>query len=521
MKLLRACAGLLGLFLCSAICASAGSKLYNCVPYCNTSLTTLYFVHATLVIQSLAIYLITDNQSNFGSDFFIAFSKNEWQQEALKLFVFTSNPDAVNFIVTSPSQSFSFVGNVQNGTVVEVTVPAILELQSSLDRQKGIWVTSTNTQNTLSIIALKSAALVSGGYLALPPQNYTDLQQYTYYGVSYQNDGGLQWDVKSGMLLVCSYDNTLITITPSQQISIPEDLRNSVNYQSIINAGESYTITMQSLQTFSFESSQDLTGTKVTATRPISVITSHECVNVPAFVPFCDQIVEQVPPTVTWGRFFLVTSLHTRTTGERYRIVTSRASTSVIVRCIRSGFILPETNTTSLALNLAGQTSEFAVGPKRYCSIQATKPIMVIQFSLGYSLDQIGDPFMLYVPPVEQFTNEVTVYAPPDFQNHLSIIVPVEFFNPEKISIQGVLIPPRTWSPIYCSISYICGYGAVLGITTGVNYLYHSDAFAKIGVLSYGFEYHSAYGYPAGMELMQIAGKLINVYVFFMNSVHA
>ncbi len=370
-----------------------------------------------------------------------------------------------------------------------------------------------------SVVVLKSGNLVSGGYLALPPHNYTGLQQYTYYGVTYPGDGRLQWDVKSGILIVSGSDNTVITITPSQRISIPPDLRSSINYQSAINVGESYTITMQHLQTLLFESSQDLTGTKVTANKPISIVSSHECVNIPMFVPFCDHIVEQVPPTVTWGRYFLVTSLHTRTTGERYRIVASRASTSVLIHCIQSDFILPETNTTSLFYNLAGQTREIAIGPNRYCSIQATKPILVVQFSLGYSIDEIGDPFMLYVPPVEQFTNNVTVYALSAFQNHISVVVSVEFFNAEQIFVQGVLIPPQTWSPIYCSQNYICGYGAVLGITAGINYVYHSDSNATIGVFSYGFDYHSAYGYPAGTALKQIAGKL-SVYLHFNVCLH-
>ncbi len=446
-----------------------------------------------------------DIESNAGSEFFVAFSKNEWQQEVLKLLVFSAHSETVSFVTTSSSQSFSFVGNVQNASVVEVTVPASLELVGLLDRQKSIWIRSNRK---LSVVVLKSGNLVSGGYLALPPHNYTGLQEYTYYGVTYPSDGRLEWEVKSGILIVSGSDNTMLTITPSQQVSIPADLRNSIDYRTVISAGESYTITMQHLQTFLFESVHDLTGTKVVSTKPISFISSHECVNVPVFVPFCDHIVEQLPPTVTWGRYFLMTSLHTRTTGERYRIVASRAFTSVIIRCIRSGFFLPETNTTSLVFNLAGQTREIAIGPSRYCSIQAAKPILVVQFSLGYSIDEIGDPFMLYIPPVEQFTNNVTVYALSDFQNHISVVVPVEFFDAEKMFVQGVLIPSQTWSPIFCSQNNICGYGATLGIAAGVNYVYHSETDAKLGVFSYGFDFHSAYGYPAGMELKQIAGKL-------------
>ena len=456
-----------------------------------------------------------DSSSHRGTNFFIAFSKNQWQSESLQLFVTTLNSENTNFLASSQSLSFSFLGSVRNGSATEVAIPASLELQGQDDRQKGIWIRPVNSQAKLSIVAFKSTNLVSGGYLALPAHTYPGLQEYTYYSVSYPSDGRLQWDVKSGLLLVASDDNTRVTISPSQTLDIPADLRAAINYRTVINPGESYTITLQNLQTLAFESSQDLTGTKVTSNKPISVITSHECVDVPSFVPFCDHIVEQVPPTVTWGRFFLVTSLHTRRAGEQYKVVASKPSTSVTVRCIRSGYISPETNTTTLSFSSAGQTREFTIWPNRYCSIQATKPVMVMQLSSGYSLDAIGDPFMLYLPPVEQFTNEISVNAPSGFQNHISIVVPVQYFDPNQTFIRGVPIPRENWSPIYCSQSQVCGFGAALGVSTGVSYVYHSDVNAKIGVFVYGFEFHTGYGYPAGMELKQIAGELPHYFIFY------
>lgn len=364
----------------------------------------------------------------------------------------------------------------------------------------------------MSVVALKSGSLVAGGYLALPSYVYPGVETYTYYGVSYVRDGRLLWEAKSGILLVGSYNNTRVTITPTQSIAIPVDLQNPVNYRTSVSAYESYTFTMKILQTYSFESLDDLTGTKVVTNKPMTVISSHECVDVPRDVPFCDHIVEQLPPTLNWGRFFLVTSLHTRLVGERYKVVASKSSTSVIVYCIISGHIQPETNTTSITLTYAGQVMEFSIGANRYCSIQASKPVMLIQFSTGYSLDQVGDPFMLYVTPVEQYSNNFTINAPSNFQNHISIVVPVKHFNAAKIFVHGWTIPRLNWSPVYCSHaqSGMCGYGTKLGIADGVNFIYHSDPEARIGVFSYGFEFHSAYGYPAGMELKHIAGIVMH-----------
>ena len=52
-------------------------------------------------------------------------------------------------------------------------------------------------------------------------------------------------------------------------------------------------------------SQEDLSGSIVDADKPISVYGGHPCANVPdqTFV-FCDYVVEQMPPTNTWGRTF-------------------------------------------------------------------------------------------------------------------------------------------------------------------------------------------------------------------------
>ena len=113
---------------------------------------------------------------------------------------------------------------------------------------------------------------------------------------------------------------------------------------------------------------------------------------------------------------------------------------------------------------------------------------------------------MLNIPPVEQYSNNYTLRAYRSFSNHLTITVRVSHFNPERIFIDQEMISSSRWTPIYCSGSVVCGYGTMFSITSGTHYVYHSDPRAELGVLVYGFEYHTAYGYPGGMKLDWIAG---------------
>ena len=445
--------------------------------------------------------------SNAASEFFFAFPKNLPNSETLSLFVTSPNSHYVQFSVTSQSLPLTYIRSVRNGSVSTLYLPESLELQNNGDRNKGIWIRSFNTNNKVAAFVLKEGARVSGGFLALPCHHYDNLNQYTYYAVSYLWGNRTNYGSKGGVLIVASANNTQIRITPSQAIDIPYDLRSASDPRRSINAGDSYTVTLNKLQTFEFESIADLTGTKLVSNQPITMISYHECVDIPIGVAFCDYIVEQLPPTVTWGRLFLVTSLHTRLAGERYRVTAMHNSTSVLIQCSSQSVQISSVHQTSIVfLRYAGQSQEFPVDANRFCSVQADKPVLLVQFSTGYSLDRVGDPFMLNVPPVEQYSNNFTIRAYQYFQNHLTLTVHVSHFDPSHIYVSGYVLPRSSWSPIYCSTSTICGYGARISVRSGTHFVYHSDPLAKLNVFAYGFEYHTAYGNPVGMELNWIAG---------------
>ena len=80
---------------------------------------------------------------------------------------------------------------------------------------------------------------VNAEYIAYPYIN-TGLQRYEYYVVSIDSWQGSE----SPFVLVGNEDNTTITIVPTQMIEVPEDPQNPSNPTTIINAGNTYTITL-------------------------------------------------------------------------------------------------------------------------------------------------------------------------------------------------------------------------------------------------------------------------------------
>jgi len=88
---------------------------------------------------------------------------------------------------------------------------------------------------------------------------------------------------------------------------------------------------MNRMQTFQFENLLDLTGSKVTSSKPIAFFSGHECADVPVGVGYCDHLVEQFPSTQTWGQLFFTASLKSRISGEWYNVIGSMNATSVAV----------------------------------------------------------------------------------------------------------------------------------------------------------------------------------------------
>ena len=378
-----------------------------------------------------------------------------------------------------------------------------------------MWIHANNASNEISVYGMNYVSNSADGFLALPCYDY-QVQNYTYYAMS--GYFARTPDVlKSQVMLIGCEDGTEVTITPTQTIQIPSDLVRGSNSPVTITPGTLYTIILNRFQTFMFHSTLDLTGSKVVSNKPIGFFSGHECADVPFNVAYCDHLVEQLPPTLTWGRRFFVASLFLRTTGEEYELITSTATTTVVCHCYTTGGSVSQTFMTTL--NGAGRSYEFYIAQNMFCSIEASSPVLVVQFALGSSRSSrsgYGDPFMMMIPPVEQYSNNYTFVAQSNFQNAITVTVHSEFFNSGNIILNGNSLSSATWTPIYCSTRIVCGYGTRVSVSVGRNFIYHRDPTAKLGTFVYGFASYRSYGYPAGLQLVPISGKKYYLLFVFM-----
>lgn len=420
-----------------------------------------------------------DSSANeFFLGFFMNVVGNNPQPVTIQLFVTTSEPSPVNFLVNATG--FSFNGVATRNSSVNVILPSSLEVSSVNERNKGIYVKAEGDKKIV-VYGLSYELHSSDAFLALPCSHLTQ-DEYEYYGITY---GSTSWS--SYILIVACEDNTLV------------------------NTGPSSTVTLNRLQTYLIESSGDLIGRRITTTKPVAFFSGHECTNIPNGVSYCDYITEQIPPTSTWGRLFLAASLLGRRSGEVFRIVAAQSSTTATVNC--TTYLQPVTH----SLSSAGDWQEFDITPGSFCSISSSAPLFVAQFAVGSDRDAAngvrnGDPFMMMLPPVEQFSNNYVFNVLPTFVvNYITVYVAPEYFQPDRIFVDNTSLNSSQWSQVYCSSNIICGYITRVNLATaGEHRLYHLDQDARIGVSAYGFNQDNSYGYPGGLKLTPVQCKHVH-----------
>ncbi len=399
--------------------------------------------------------------------------------DRLQLFVNTPESIPTSFSVTA--SGYNYTGIATNNSTTIVTLPRALEVTSSTQRNKGIRVRAQGNRKII-VYGISYQEFTTDAFLALPCTSLP-VNAYNYYGITYTSRSF------SDILLVGCEDNTVVT-TSSGSFTL--------------NQQETYLITRR-----------DVTGYRVTSTKPLSVFSNHRCTNVPYNVGACDHLTEQIPPTFTWGRSFFVASLRGRSTGELYKVMTSQSATTVRVKCTSSRDLV-------YTLPTPGSFQQFQIALNNFCSIEANAPILVMQFSLGYDLDGVGDPFMMMIPPVEQYSNNYVLNALSLFStNYITIYVATKYYQPNRIFVDNSNQQSATWTAVRCVNNSICGYITRVALAAGEHRLYHINPDARVGVSAYGFNTHNSYGYSGGLKLTPIQCKLYACLIIVMVTIEA
>jgi hypothetical protein len=240
----------------------------------------------------------------------------------------------------------------------------------------------------------------------------------------------------------------------------------------------------------------DFSGSLVTASKPVQVITGVACIDLPSGVDTCDHIEESVLPTETLGKDYFVTvptSPNGNAVGHIVRLYGNVDGTKLTY----PGSVPPGAPQTLDA----GQFVDLGMVHENF-EVRGDHELAVSSFQLGNELvDPMGsppkgDPSQSQMVAVEQYRTKYVFLAPLDYDvSYVDVVAP----QSATVTLDGATV-----SQAQEAIS--SGFGvARIKLGAGNNGAHVLTASAPVGVQVIGYGGYTSYQYPGGLNLSHIA----------------
>ena len=464
--------------------------------------------------------------TNEGNEFFLLVppvKSQEHDQFTPQILITTSEDMNVMFTVSyySPSHrvsAFNQSFTARKGAVTKVDLHIALRAATTNPVNFDISVNVKAEDGKTIVVYLLNEDRASTDIALLYPKFATKTNTYTYYAVSTAKaSAGLRERERSFVGIVATEDDCVVEVTPT---AWAYGLIQNEAGRYLINHNSGVLIRSRPLpksnNVIFLTSEDDLTGTKVTGSCYLSVITGHQCAFIPANVQSCDGILEQIPPTETWGFNFFLSPLAKRISAG-YRFIAG-ADNTVVTRVCNG------TEPDTFTLARAGNFRQLLIDMPTYCYVESNQPLLVAQYSLGQQyggiVDGFADPFVTLIAPVGQFKNEYSLIlvqsvTPQDaaqpvvFDPYLNLVLTKDCCQRTNILYDGQPLPSDvSLIDITCDGGVVCGCAAQFhpSVSSGAHTLGHTQDSCGMGATLYAFQDQNSYGSLAGTRLDLIAG---------------
>ncbi len=453
-----------------------------------------------------------------GREFWLCFPPNVHISKTLKydsLFIFISANKAtrvrIDYRAWQPGSSdyevYSDEFHVETNQIYSYALPfrrqisertfEYLELQDESQNESIAGQSfHIRSDEDIALYGMNRANTSTDAFMAMP----TDALGRDYIILSYNShdiDGSV--GTPSQFAIVATEDDTEVSIQPSAPTKSEQGDRSL-----LLDKGEVYLVQAKvgSIPGIGFEN--DLSGSRVKSSRPVAVFAGHKRALVPIersdTLLSRDHLIQQLLPVSTWGRRAFVTPFaearnEQKLSGDIFRIVAAVDNTEV--RIADDEIFLD-----------AGEVFEDTLTDEAK-AISASGPILVAQYRKSTNVEntrndgRVADPFMVLVPPVEQYLNQYLLVNAQTYEDdraiyefhYLTIVAPKEARS--TIRLQPPPLDDIRWTDIPGSDF---AYAHAL-VESGVHEL---SAAANISVIAYGYGHADSYGYPGGLLLEPI-----------------
>ncbi|NJK33308.1 MAG: hypothetical protein HC927_13405, partial [Deltaproteobacteria bacterium] len=230
----------------------------------------------------------------------------------------------------------------------------------------------------------------------------------------------------------------------------------------------------------------DLSGTIVTADKPLHLVGAVECANVPNGNTFyCDHIEEAMLPLEYWGQEYV--GAHAPKRGNEkfhWRVYAGEDGVTINTQPAQPGF--------PVVLN-KGAFFQFQAAPAPNDSFVFTGdgPFLPVQYLEGQTGGgNTGDPSMIQSVPTEQFLDAYAFVTGTGYDVHyVQIIRPA---GGADVYVDDVLVPNNSF--------YTVGNYEVADVSTSQG-AHFANSEQPFGIVQVGYTEATSYGYPGGLKL--------------------
>ena len=431
-----------------------------------------------------------DGCATRGSYFLGFFNNDHGENLNLSILISTTELWPVSYLVNVRSTGHRYSGTVtaNNSAVVYLSTSAQVTSHSSSYRYYGISVETSS--NKVTVIGRSYTSHTTDSYLALPVIKSQTVTEYIYYAMSFYSP-----NTYSSILIIGTEHSTTLKIrfTFSSRVYM-----GYTRYS--VSSGSEYSFTINRQETmyiYPYYEGYELSGTKITANNPISVLTGHRCAYVPYRYGNCGYLIEQIPPSAYLGKVHYVAPLATRRT-YTLKLLSTYNGTRIIVYC---------NNSVQYLDTFSEQSHTYmTLDSQQYCAVHSNNDIMVAQFS-GYDGE---DPSMGLVSATNNYANRfqfpVSIFRytasssyTPSFIN---VIVMAQYYQPDKIYVitdgNKRSLSTQIWTPITVN-NVIEAYATKVPVLPGVIKVVHASEKALMTTMVYGTDRRMGYIHPGGL----------------------
>ncbi len=357
-----------------------------------------------------------------GHEYFMTFHPTATDNDSLSgFYVYAISPSDVTLFLEIPALDFHIERNLKRNTLEKIKIPT----EYALCNERGELEEPNNEQQypgraiyifSDDLIKLFGVAIQNGKCEIYKSEPTSSLG--TSYTVSAWNKTeNTSLNNNAYTSIIAPYDQTMVrfTLGGNENTTTPKGLEPGEDFDIHMDGGDVFQIP-------AIGENSDLSGSKIIANKPVTVISGNYSVNSSDGFR-TNYTIEQNMAEFSWGKEYLITPIANDSTETKIRIFVKHKGTKIY----KNGEVIAELENTNGLENNGWMT----LSVKGAAKITSDKVINVVQYNISENQSQKGKPFQMNVMPVSQFQNSVIAVYPEDYFGNAEYYMNIVFENTE------------------------------------------------------------------------------------------